>query len=223
MENRASGIKTKTLRWESPAIQEALERIAHVEGTPNEPQAGGTAWLQYQEDKLTLHYGLGSSGTVLTPVQQVKQQMESHLTPTLSMGSLETDLGKMIVSNKANELNAALRAAGYQGSAYIHNEQDKGNYASNVLNANGVSGSSPKIVTITADGKGLTEHQVGEVSSAIQYLYYKTKVDGKDKMVLFGTREVTITVEKLNADHMVQKMDFDTSDASTGSTWTKVS
>ena len=216
-------LKQKQSGWETSSIKESLEMIAKVEGTPNEPQAGGTAWLEYKEEKLTLHYGLGSSGTVLTPVQQVKQQLENYLTPTLAMGDLNTDLGKMIVSNKPNELNAALRAAGYQGSAYIHNGQDKDSYAINVLSANGVSGSFPKIVTITADGKGLTEHQKGEVSSAIQYLYYKTKVDGKDKMVLFGTREVTITVKELNADHTVRKMDFDTSDAFTGSTWTKVS
>ncbi|MDD6880986.1 MAG: type II secretion system protein [Firmicutes bacterium] len=219
----AIDLKQKHTGWETSSIKESLEKIAEVEGTPDEPQVGGTAWLEYKDVKLTLHYGQGSSGIALTPEQQVKQQLENYLTPTLAMGDINTDLGKMIVSNKPENLNAALQAVGYQGSAYITNGTDKSKYAINILYVNGISSSDPKIVTVTADGKGLTEHNVGDESKAVQYLYYKTKVDGKDKMVLFGTREVTITVKELNKDNKVQKMEFDTSDASTGSTWTKVS
>ena len=75
----------------------------------------------------------------------------------------------------------------------------------------------------TTDGKGLTEHKAGESINAVQYLYYKAKVNGKDQMVLFGTREVTITVKQVNKENKIQKMEFDTSDAATGNSWTKAS
>lgn len=91
-----------------------------------------------------------------------------------------------------------------------------------VLQVNHIQGSSPKIVTVTTDGKGLTEHKAGESINAVQYLYYKAKVNGKDQMVLFGTREVTITVQ-VNNENKIQKMEFDTSDAATGNSWTKAS
>lgn len=96
-------------------------------------------------------------------------------------------------------------------------------YIKSVLQANDIQGSSPKIVTVTTDGKGLTEHKAGESINAVQYLYYKAKVNGKDQMVLFGTREVTITVKQVNKENKIQKMEFDTSDAATGNSWTKAS
>ena len=95
-------------------------------------------------------------------------------------------------------------------------------YIKSVLQVNHIQGSAPKIVTVTTDGKGLTEHKAGESINAVQYLYYKAKVNGKDQMVLFGTREVTITVQ-VNNENKIQKMEFDTSDAATGNSWTKAS
>lgn len=213
-------LKQKKSGWETPSIKESLERIATVEGTPNEPQAGGTAWLEFIEERTILHYGAGSNGTALTPSQQVKQQLENSLKPVLPMADLNTDIGKMIVSNKTVSLNAALQAAGFQGSAYITNEND---YIKSVLQANNIQGSIPKIVTVTTDGKGLTEHKAGESINAVQYLYYKAKVNGKDQMVLFGTREVSITVKEVDKENMIKKMEFDTSDAATGNSWTKAS
>ena len=136
------------------------------------------------------------------------------------MGDVNTDIGKMIVSNKPDSLNAALQAAGFQGSAYITNGND---YINSVLQANNIQLNSSKIVTVTTDGKGLTEHKAGESINAVQYLYYKAKVNGKDQMVLFGTREVTITVKEVNKENKIQKMEFDTSDAATGNSWTKAS
>lgn len=213
-------LKQKKSGWETPSIKESLEGIATVEGTPNEPQAGGTAWLEFIEERTILHYGAGSNGTALTPSQQVKQQLENSLKPVLPMGDVNTDIGKMIVSNKPDSLNAALQAAGFQGSAYITNEND---YINSVLQANNIQLNSSKIVTVTTDGKGLTEHKAGESINAVQYLYYKAKVNGKDQMVLFGTREVTITVKQVNKENKIQKMEFDTSDAATGNSWTKAS
>lgn len=213
-------LKQKKSGWETPSIKESLERIATVEGTPNEPQAGGTAWLEFIEERTILHYGAGSNGTALTPSQQVKQQLENSLKPVLPMADLNTDIGKMIVSNKPVSLNAALQAAGFQGSAYITNENG---YIKSVLQANNIQGSIPKIVTVTTDGKGLTEHKAGESINAVQYLYYKAKVNGKDQMVLFGTREVSITVKEVDKENMIKKMEFDTSDAATGNSWTKAS
>ena len=96
-------------------------------------------------------------------------------------------------------------------------------YIKRVLQVNHIHGSYPKIVTVTTDGKGLTEHKAGESINAVQYLYYKAKVDGKDQMVVFGTREVTITVKQVNKENEIQKMEFDTSDAATGNSWTKAS
>lgn len=213
-------LKQKKSGWETPSIKESLEGIATVEGTPNEPQAGGTAWLEFIEERTILHYGAGSNGTALTPAQQVKQQLENSLKPVLPMANLNTDIGKMIVSNNSASLNAALQAAGFQGSAYITNEND---YIKSVLQVNHIQGSIPKIVTVTTDGKGLTEHKAGESINAVQYLYYKAKVNGKEQMVLFGTREVTITVKEVNKENKIQKMEFDTSDAATGNSWTKAS
>lgn len=213
-------LKQKKSGWETPSIKESLEGIATVEGTPNEPQAGGTAWLEFIEERTILHYGAGSNGTALTPSQQVKQQLENSLKPVLPMGDVNTDIGKMIVSNKPDSLNAALQAAGFQGSAYITNEND---YIKSVLQANHIQVNIPKIVTVTTDGKGLTEHKAGESINAVQYLYYKAKVNGKEQMVLFGTREVTITVKQVNKENKIQKMEFDTSDAATGNSWTKAS
>ena len=214
-------LKQKKSGWETPSIKESLEGIATVEGTPNEPQAGGTAWLEFIEERTILHYGAGSNGTALTPAQQVKQQLENSLKPVLPMANLNTDIGKMIVSNKPDSLNAALQAAGFQGSAYITNEND---YINSVLQANNIQLNSSKIVTVTTDGKGLTEHKAGESINAVQYLYYKAKVNGKDQMVLFGTREVTITVKEVDKkNNEIKKMEFDTSDAATGNSWTKAS
>ena len=96
-------------------------------------------------------------------------------------------------------------------------------YIKSVLQVKHIQGSSPKIVTVTTDGKGLTEHKAGESINAVQYLYYQAKVDGKDQMVLFGTREVTITVKQVTKENKIQKMEFDTSDAATGNSWTKAS
>ena len=97
-------------------------------------------------------------------------------------------------------------------------------YIKRVLQVNHIQGSYPKIVTVTTDGKGLTEHKAGESINAVQYLYYQAKVDGKDQMVLFGTREVTITVKEMNKEkNEIKKMEFDTSDAATGNSWTKAS
>ena len=213
-------LKQKKSGWETPSIKESLEGIATVEGTPNEPQAGGTAWLEFIEERTFLHYGAGSNGTALTPSQQVKQQLENSLKPVLPMANLNTDIGKMIVSNNSASLNAALQAAGFQGSAYITNEND---YINSVLQVNNIQLNSSKIVTVTTDGKGLTEHKAGESINAVQYLYYKAKVNGKEQMVLFGTREVTITVKQVNKENKIQKMEFDTSDAATGNSWTKAS
>ena len=91
---------------------------------------------------------------------------------------------------------------------------------------NHIQGSSPNIVTVTTDGKGLTEHKAGESINAVQYLYYEAKVNGKNEkqMVLFGTREVEITVKEVNKEtNEITKMEFDTSDAATGNSWTKAS
>ena len=96
-------------------------------------------------------------------------------------------------------------------------------YIKRVLQVNHIQGSYPKILTVTTDGKGLTEHKAGESINAVQYLYYQAKVNGKDQMVLFGTREVTITVKQVNKGNKIQKMEFDTSDAATGNSWTKAS
>ena len=214
-------LKQKKSGWETPSIKESLEGIATVEGTPNEPQAGGTAWLEFIEERTILHYGAGSNGTALTPAQQVKQQLENSLKPVLPMANLNTDIGKMIVSNNSASLNAALQAAGFQGSAYITNGND---YINSVLQANNIQVNLPKIVTVTTDGKGLTEHKAGESINAVQYLYYKAKVNGKEQMVLFGTREVTITVKEVDKkNNEIKKMEFDTSDAATGNSWTKAS
>lgn len=212
-------LKQKKSGWETPSIKESLEGIATVEGTPNEPQAGGTAWLEFIEERTILHYGAGSNGTALTPAQQVKQQLENSLKPVLPIGDLNT-VGRIVASNKRVNLNAALQAAGFQGSAYITIGND---YINSVLQANHIQVKNPKIVTVTTDGKGLTEHKAGESINAVQYLYYKAKVNGKDQMVLFGTREVTITVKQVNKENKIQKMEFDTSDAATGNSWTKAS
>ena len=96
-------------------------------------------------------------------------------------------------------------------------------YINSVLQVNHIRGSYPKIVTVTTDGKGLTEHKAGESINAVQYLYYKAKVNGKDQMVLFGTREVTITVKQVTKENKIEKMEFDTSDAAAGNSWTKAS
>lgn len=213
-------LKQRKSGWETPSIKESLEGIATVEGTPNEPQAGGTAWLEFIEERTILHYGAGSNGTALTPAQQVKQQLENSLKPVLPSADLNKDIGKMIVSNNPVSLNAALQAAGFQGSAYITNEND---YIKSVLQANHIQVNIPKIVTVTTDGKGLTEHKEGESINAVQYLYYETKGNGKKQMVLFGTREVTITVKEVDKENKIKKMEFDTSDAATGNSWTKAS
>ena len=214
-------LKQKKSGWETPSIKESLEGIATVEGTPNEPQAGGTAWLEFIEERTILHYGAGSNGTALTPAQQVKQQLENSLKPVLPSADLNKDIGKMIVSNNPVRLNAALQAAGFQGSAYITNGND---YINSVLQANHIQVKNPKIVTVTTDGKGLTEHKKGESIKAVQYLYNQAKVNGKEQMVLFGTREVEITVKEVNKEtNEITKMEFDTSDAATGNSWTKAS
>ena len=87
-----------------------------------------------------------------------------------------------------------------------------------VLQVNHIQGNYPKIVTVTTDGKGLTEHK--EKINAVQYLYYE---NDKKQMVLFGTREVTITVKEVDKENKIRKMEFDTSDAATGNSWTKAS
>lgn len=213
-------LKQKKSGWETPSIKESLEGIATVEGTPNEPQAGGTAWLEFIEERTILHYGAGSNGTALTPAQQVKQQLENSLKPVLPIGDLNT-VGRIVASNKPVNLNAALQAAGFQGSAYITIGND---YINSVLQANHIQVKNPKIVTVTTDGKGLTEHKKGESIKAVQYLYNQAKVNGKEQMVLFGTREVEITVKEVNKEtNEITKMEFDTSDAATGNSWTKAS
>ena len=128
----------------------------------------------------------------------------------------------MVASNKRVSLNAALQAAGFQGSAYITNRND---YIESVLRVNNIPVNNPKIVTVTTDGKGLTEHKKGENIKAVQYLYYEAKVNGKNnQMVLFGTREVEITVKEVDKkNNEITKMEFDTSDAATGNSWTKAS
>ena len=93
-------------------------------------------------------------------------------------------------------------------------------YIKRVLQVNHIQGSYPKIVTVTTDGKGLTEHKKDDSIKTVQYLYYE---NDKKQMVLFGTREVEITVKQLNNGNKIQKMEFDTSDAATGNSWTKAS
>lgn len=76
-----------------------------------------------------------------------------------------------------------------------------------------------KLVTVALDNQGQTGHKQREVFPAIQYLYYENETE--DGMVLFGTRETNITVKELKKDGTINKMEFDRSDANTGSTWTR--
>ena len=208
--------------WNTASIEEALKAIAAVAGTITVPQAGGTAWLEYKGTQLALYYGQGSTEPALTPAQQTKQVLETVLLQTLTTDNSQTgemSIGKKIVSGKEADLIKELVAAGVKGAVKLTNNNNMRNYGYDVIVASGISASSSsvKLVTVALDNQGQTGHKQGDVFPAIQYLYYQTK----DRMVLFGTRETDITVKELKKDGTISKMEFDRSDANTGSTWTR--
>lgn len=129
--------------WNTASIEETLKAIATVAGTITVPQAGGTAWLEYKGTQLALYYGQGSTEPALTPTQVAEKVLGTEL----KMENLSQP-GKMIVSNKPDLLNDALRAAGFNGSAYITIGSSKDGYANSILGSLYKNGKEPKIVTI---------------------------------------------------------------------------
>lgn len=56
-------LKQKKDQWQSSGLKENLEGVYGSNIVGEYPKAGGTAWVEYKDDQVTLHYEGGSSGS----------------------------------------------------------------------------------------------------------------------------------------------------------------
>lgn len=175
----------------------------------------------------TLHDGDNTSVTV-TPAMARQEASNAILRTELlhneayDKSKFDFSLGKAIVSNKPSTLNKYLEDADYDGCGFITNDSNMGNYATKILSAYGISASVSytKIVSVTVDGKKLTDLKKGDTVEVIQYLYYKTKENGQELQRCFATRVTTATVNNVYPETYNGSLNFDRSDADSGSSWT---
>ncbi|MDO4500596.1 MAG: type II secretion system protein [Erysipelotrichaceae bacterium] len=205
--NEKIDLKQTKDKWQNTEIANTLEELISVKSDIKEPQAGGTAYVECKDGVAYLYYGAGAN------LNNSKYDVSSLLVKNLSKGDINTSIASQIVSNNFDKLNETLRANGFVGQAVITNDVFNGKYANNIVAAN--TGYEPyaastKVVSVPKDGKLMSERKNGDVVSVKQYLYYEKG----SEMILYGTRDVNVTVTGQNS------VSYDQSDTD-GSSWTK--
>lgn len=133
-------------------------------------------------------------------------------------------VGKMIASNKADELNKYIQEQDINNTtALINCGKSDSEYMKKVVGSDvSIAQNNIKMVSVTADGKSLSEYNGGDDVEVVQYIYYMQKIDGKNTMVLYGVRGTTAKVKVTGSgDTINRSITYDKSDED-GSTWTKM-
>ncbi len=203
-------LKQKQDDWNTSTIKESIDSIANVEGNPNMPQAGGSAWVEYKDGKVTIHYSLGKNSNAVTAFTSISKIPNKALRDVFSSGTI---VGGVYLQNDSNLTNylqekgitdftkMAMSSRGVGKNA----SEPQDEYAS-VYSELGISyNSSDRLISVSqTDSPPVSK----ETATFTQLLY---TWDAKNKTyTLRATREVTGVIVGLNAGNNVftiQKID----------------
>lgn len=175
--------------WKYSSFEESLNNLGEVEGTIRQPQANGTAWVEYKDEKLTVHYGTGNGGAAaVNPADLLtKEFAESIIEPIINSGNFNSS--KQPMSSKDSELMALLK------EKLSSNEITVQKY----YNSAPGSGGWPKTLIITTDGDfGFYDLDKGE-QKLVSATKYTIESDGTISSCEKGTANVTRTNNNASA------------------------
>lgn len=169
--------------WKYSSFEENLNSLGEVEGTIRHPLANGTAWVEYKDEKLTIHYGMGNGGTTaINPADLLtKEFAESIIEPIKKSGNFNSANQNM----KPNDIELMELLKNNLGT----NEITVQKYSTTVQG----SGGWPKTLIITTDGNfGFNDLNRGE-QKLVSVTKYTIESDGTISSCEKGTAYVVRT------------------------------
>lgn len=98
-------LKQKQSGWQNKSVEVSLSNLGEIDG---EPQNGGTAWVDYKGEKLTIHYGVGLSNTQKTSAVIINEKLSA-------VGIMDT-YSNRTKDNDWTGPKAAVSAVGFKNS-----------------------------------------------------------------------------------------------------------
>ena len=168
--------------WKYSSFEESINSLGEVEGTIQHPLANGTAWVEYIDEKLTIHYGMGNGGATINPADLLtKEFAESIIEPIKITGNFNSS--KQPMNPKDKELMDLLK------NKLGTNEITVQKYSNSVSG----SGGWPKTLIITTDGNfGFYDLNRGE-QKLVSVTKYTIESDGTISSCEKGTAYVVRT------------------------------
>lgn len=169
--------------WKYSSFENSLANLGEVEGSIRQPQANGTAWVEYKDEKLTIHYGAGSGGQVVTnPADSLTIEFAQRLIePITKSGNFNSSKKPMGENDEKlmKELKAKLGTDQITVQKYSNTEPG--------------SGGLPKTLIITTDGAfGFFDLEKGE-QKLVSATKYTIESDSTISSCEKGTAYITRT------------------------------